>query len=338
MKLRVVDLFCGGGGLSRGLMDAGFDVVAAIDNWPVALEFYRENIPEHPALEADLSDFSTVVPIIERFKPDLLAGGPPCQDFSSAGKREEGNRANLTVSFAEVVSATRPQYFLMENVERARRSKVFTDAIKIFKKAGYGVTEAVLNASLCGVPQIRKRIFVFGELGGRDNALTSVYRGKQSDSPMTLRDYFGSDLGVDHYYRHPRSYARRAVFSVDEPSPTVRGVNRPVPQGYPGHSGDSAPLTPELRTLTTRERSMIQTFPKNWKLNGTKTGLEQVIGNAVPCNLAKFVGESILDYLANRVRYDDFLLGSEQLIMFEQRAKYRVESRRMNDKVLVESR
>ncbi len=323
MKLRAVDLFCGGGGLSKGLADAGFDVVAAFDNWPIAIDFYRDNISDHPVLHADISKHSEIVPCIESFKPDLIAGGPPCQDFSSAGNRSEGERANLTVSYARLIAEIQPKYFIMENVERARRSKAFSDAIRVFKTVGYGMTEAVLNAALCGVPQVRKRIFVFGELGGKDNALSSVYYEKQADHLMTVRDYFGDRLGIDHYYRHPRSYARRAVFSIDEPSPTVRGVNRPVPKGYPGHLGDSAPITPDLRNLTTKERSMIQTFPEDWVLNGTKTGLEQVIGNAVPCNLAKFVGESILQYLDNRTFYDECLSDRDQLIMFEQRAKYR---------------
>ena len=104
MKLRVVDLFCGGGGLSKGLMDAGLDVVAAFDNWPTALSFYRDNISGHPAIKADISNLSEMIPLVESFKPDLIAGGPPCQDFSSAGKRAEGDRANLTISYAELVA------------------------------------------------------------------------------------------------------------------------------------------------------------------------------------------------------------------------------------------
>lgn len=324
MKLKVVDLFCGGGGLSKGLADAGFDVVAAFDNWPIALSFYRDNIKDHPAIEADVSNLDEMIPLVESFGPDLIAGGPPCQDFSSAGKRDEGQRANLTVLYARLISVLCPKYFIMENVQRARKSMAFAEAIKIFKEAGYGISEAVLNAALCGVPQTRKRIIIFGELGGKDNALNSVYRENQANTPMTLRDYFGDSFGLEHYYRHPRSYARRGVFSIDEPSPTVRGVNRPVPSGYPGHSGDSTPISSDLRTLTTKERSLIQTFPKSWELNGTKTGLEQVIGNAVPCNLAKFVGECIIQYINNKTFYDNQHPSTEQLIMFEQRAKYRV--------------
>lgn len=324
MTLRVVDLFCGGGGLSKGLKDAGLDVVAAFDNWVPALCFYRENMPDHPAIQCDVSDLETIVPMVGKYSPDIIAGGPPCQDFSSAGKRNEGKRANLTVTFAQIVQQIKPAYFIMENVERAKRASAFAEAISIFKACGYGISQAVLNASLCGVPQNRKRMIVFGEMGGRDNALTGVYRRHQSQKPMTIRDYFGDSLGIEYYYRHPRSYARRAVFSIDEPSPTVRGVNRPVPDGYPGHPGDPVPVTSDLRPLTTRERSMIQTFPKDWKLNGTKSALEQVVGNAVPCQLAKFVGECVLEYLQNRTFYESERNVPVQLTLFEQRPVYEV--------------
>lgn len=321
MRLKTVDLFCGGGGLSKGLMDAGFDVIAAFDNWPAALAFYNANIKGHRAEQADISDINSMVERLKSMKADLIAGGPPCQDFSSAGKRDEGRRADLTVAYAKLVVRVKPKYFIMENVERARKADAFAEAIGIFKEAGYGITEAVLDASLCGVPQVRKRVFVFGEMGGKNNVLTAIYRNRQAYAPMTLRDYFGKKLAVEHYYRHPRSYARRAVFSVDEPSPTVRGVNRPIPKGYPGHPGDTIPISSRLRTLTTKERSMIQTFPENWILSGTKTDLEQVIGNAVPCNLARFVGESIIEYLKNPAVYE-ITEEEKQLIMFEQKARY----------------
>ena len=114
---------------------------------------------------------------------------------------------------------------------------------------------------------------------------------------MTLREFFGDELGIEFYYRHPRSYARRGIFSIDEPSPTVRGVNRPIPNGYPGHDGDAAPVnTPGLRPLTTKERSRIQTFPARWDLVGAKSDLEQIIGNAVPVNLGAFIGNALTEF------------------------------------------
>ncbi len=114
---------------------------------------------------------------------------------------------------------------------------------------------------------------------------------------MTLRDYFGDSLGVEDYYRHPRSYQRRAIFSIDEPSPTVRGVNRPVPPTYKNHPGDTAQISKDLRPLTTKERSMIQTFPENFIFEGTKADLEQMIGNAVPVKLAEYVAQCVLEYM-----------------------------------------
>lgn len=299
--LNTVDLFCGGGGLSLGLQKAGFNIVEAFDNWQPAIDFYKTNIKDHKITKLDLLDFAFVADYLNRIPNlDVIAGGPPCQDFSSAGKRDEnGGRASLTLSFAHIVASVKPKIFIMENVARAIKSKTFFEAMKIFKSAGYGITQSVLDASLCNVPQIRKRVFVIGFLNGQDDVLRPRYVAKFSKNAMTLRDYFGDSLGIDFYYRHPRSYARRGIFSIDEPSPTIRGVNRPLPAGYLGHKGDAAPASKKIRPLTTKERSMIQTFPDNWILKGNKSDLEQIIGNAVPVNLAKFVGECIISELNN---------------------------------------
>jgi len=114
---------------------------------------------------------------------------------------------------------------------------------------------------------------------------------------MTIRDYLGESLGIEYYYRHPRNYNRRGIFSIDEPSPTVRGVNRPLPSGYKKHAGDPPDVNLKTtRPLTTIERSYLQTFPESFKFHGTKTNLEQMIGNAVPVNLARFVAKGILEY------------------------------------------
>lgn len=93
---------------------------------------------------------------------------------------------------------------------------------------------------------------------------------------------------------------RRGIFSIYEPSPTIRGVNRPIPKGYKKHSGDPVDITDSLRPLTTIERSYIQTFPKNFIFSGSKTDLEQVIGNAVPVKLGEFVANCIIQYIDDR--------------------------------------
>jgi len=136
-----------------------------------------------------------------------------------------------------------------------------------------------------------------GELGGEDSAVTPYLEEKLADKPLSVHDYLGSKLGLEYYYRHPRNYNRRGVFSIYEPSPTVRGVNRPIPAGYIGHKNDACTITKELRPLTTVERSYIQTFPSNFIWEGNKTHLEQMIGNAVPVKLAEFVANAIKKYI-----------------------------------------
>lgn len=297
--MRVVDLFCGCGGLSLGFQKAGFDVVAAFDKWEAALNVYRLNFG-HPAEDMDLSNVQASSIIIDRLKPEMIIGGPPCQDFSSAGKRDEdGGRGDLTVHYAQIISRVRPKWFVMENVARITKTQKLVEAKAIFKEAGYGLSQHVLDASYCGVPQKRKRFFLIGKLREMDGFIEPFINSGLSAKPMTMRDYFGDTLGIEYYYRHPRSYVRRGIFSIDEPSPTVRGVNRPMPEGYMIHPNDPVKSKEGIRALTTEERSWIQTFPRNFHFEGSKTDLEQMIGNAVPVNLAKFVGEAINKYLAS---------------------------------------
>lgn len=296
--MKCVDLFCGCGGLSLGFGNAGIKILAAIDHWDKAIEVYQKNF-NHPCLQYDLTDEEGCLKIISKYQPDMIIGGPPCQDFSSAGKRDETQgRADLTYHFANIVSAHQPKWFVMENVERIKKSHILVEVTNQFINAGYGLSSVILDASFCQVPQARKRFFLIGQLGGLHNQLNAIYAKNMNAAPMTIRDYLGSDLGLEFYYRHPRNYNRRGVFSIDEPSPTVRGVNRPVPKGYKKHKGDpKQAILEEIRPLTTIERSYLQTFPKSFKFDGTKTNLEQMIGNAVPVNLATFVAEGILEFI-----------------------------------------
>lgn len=296
--MRVVDLFCGCGGLSLGFEKAGYDIVAAYDKWVAALKVYNENF-DHPAETLDLSDVQASSIIIDQKKPDMIIGGPPCQDFSSAGKRDEdGGRGDLTINYAQIISKVRPKWFVMENVARIVKTQKLTEAKEIFKKAGYGISQHILDASYCGVPQKRKRFFLIGKLHEMDGFMEPFIHSGLAARPMTLRDYFGDGLGIEYYYRHPRSYVRRGIFSIDEPSPTVRGVNRPMPDGYKIHANDPVKSKDGIRALTTLERSYIQTFPRTFKFIGNKTDVEQMIGNAVPVNLGTFVATAITKYLA----------------------------------------
>ncbi|MDJ0843330.1 MAG: DNA cytosine methyltransferase [Crocosphaera sp.] len=296
--MKVIDLFAGCGGLSLGFQNAGYTLLAAYDNWEPAVNVYRKNF-NHPIYQWDLSQYELYLEKLKSFNPDLIIGGPPCQDFSSAGKRDENlGRGDLTIAFSQIITQILPKVFVLENVSRFNKTNKYREAKTILKQAGYGITEKVLDASLCGVPQKRKRFFWIGIYQGKEDELISHLEKNLSQKSMTVRDYLGDQLEIEYYYRHPRSYKRRAIFSIDEPSPTIRGVNRPIPKTYQKHPGDVVSLSSQVRPLTTQERSYLQTFPNNFVWEGSKTNLEQMIGNAVPVKLAEYVANAILDYFS----------------------------------------
>ena len=295
MGLRCVDLFSGCGGMSLGFQNAGFEVVAAFDNWKPAVKVYEKNF-KHPIYCTDINS-DEARSLIASCAPEIIIGGPPCQDFSSAGHRnEKGGRAILSIKYSEIVADIRPLYFVMENVPQIRKSESIKLVRENFKKAGYGLSEIVLDASYCGVPQARKRFFMIGKLRAPDGFLDELLEKEKSDKRMTVHDYLGDSLGVEYYFRIPRSYNRRAIFSIYEPSVTVRGVDRPIPPNYKKHPKDPVDIGPEVRCLTPIERSYIQTFPKTFIFEGSKTDLNLMIGNAVPVNLASYVASAIKQY------------------------------------------
>jgi len=316
--MKVVDLFSGCGGMSLGFKNAGYTIAAAFENWLAAINVYKANF-DHPLFEQDLSRVDqNLLSMIEGYNPDIIIGGPPCQDFSSAGKRDESlGRADLTLSFATIVSELTPEWFVMENVQRISKSAILKEATALFQKSGYGLTPIVLDASYCGVPQARKRFFLIGHRYSQDDFLKPYLEKNLANTPLSVHGYLGDALGAQHYYRHPRSYKRRGIFSVHEPSPTIRGVNRPIPKGYKNHAGDTSSVNENLRPLTTLERSYIQTFPKDFIFTGTKTDLEQMIGNAVPVNLAKYVGQAIKEYCNDRVKRASSRKSYEAQLSFE---------------------
>ncbi|MDJ0568027.1 MAG: DNA cytosine methyltransferase [Pleurocapsa sp. MO_192.B19] len=322
--IKCVDLFSGCGGLSLGFEKAGFIVVAAYDNWQPAIDVYQENF-SHSIKKLDLTNEAKAVEDISFHNPELIMGGPPCQDFSSAGKRDISlGRADITYHFANIVCAIKPKWFVMENVEQIKKSHILQDIVFQFIEEGYGLSSVILDASYCGVPQARTRFFLVGHLGDKHNQLNGILSARLSDKPMTIREYLGDSLGIDFYYRHPRNYNRRGVFSIDEPSPTVRGVNRPIPSGYKLNKCDPEGVNlSEIRPLTTIERSYIQTFPKTFKFHGTKTNLEQMIGNAVPVELAKYLAESINIYSNNGAMKESMLFDLDEIFEMPNKALHR---------------
>ena len=294
--MRVIDLFSGCGGMSLGFQNAGFQIVAAYDNWQPAIDIYQRNF-QHPIFKKDLST-EDVVSELKGYSPDMIIGGPPCQDFSIAGKREfRGKRANLTLKYGHIVSEVRPQWFVMENVYNIEKSPIFEEVLAIFKSAGYGITKHVWDASYMGVPQMRRRYFVIGKLGEKDDFLLEKLLSGLSKERMTVGKYFeGKPFNAEFIYQHPRTYKRRAIFSADEPLSTIRSVNRPIPSNYVIHPADKTSDLSKVHVLTTKERSYIQTFPDSFEFVGVTSAIEQAIGNAVPVKMAEYVACAIKFY------------------------------------------
>ena len=205
-----------------------------------------------------------------------------------------GKRANLTIRFGEIVSQVKPVWVVFENVYNIERFPTLPHLKEILTDAGYGISTRVIDASLCGVPQKRKRFFLIGKLNAKNGFFDDAIVANMSNTPMTVRDYLGDVLHTQFYYMHPRSYNRRAVFSIDEPSATIRGINRPIPKNYKKHPADKTDISDGVRALTTRERGYLQTFPDTFLFPGAKTDVELAIGNAVPPALAKYIANSII--------------------------------------------
>jgi DNA (cytosine-5)-methyltransferase 1 len=298
--MRVADLFCGCGGLSSGFQSAGHDVVFAADTWSRARLVYDANF-DHASRRLDLSNVVEAAFAVSRESPEMIVGGPPCQDFSVAGTRTEGGRADLTVTFAEVVRTCLPLWFVMENVPAAASSGAWAIARRRLSTAGYGLSQLTLDASLYGVPQLRKRTFLIGRMAENDGFLGEDIEDQKADRALTVRDYLGDEFGVEFYYRHPRHWGRRAIYSIDEPAATVRSTNRPISPKYTAHPLDAAPIE-GTKPLNCFQRARLQTFLPDFAFDKSLAPVEvdMMVANAVPVRLAEVLADCIVDYGVKR--------------------------------------
>jgi len=170
--MNAVDLFAGAGGLSLGLIQAGIDVMLANEIEPDFAQTYRLNHPQTHLCEGDIAeiDFSKE---IERLglagQIDLVAGGPPCQGFSTVGKKELADpRNSLFQQFLRCVDELQPTLVLFENVAgfiSMYQGAVYNELIEEFTRRGYACDAKILNPVDFGLPQHRKRTIVLGSRG-----------------------------------------------------------------------------------------------------------------------------------------------------------------------------
>ena len=171
-KLTCLDLFCGAGGLSKGFLDAGYDVVLGVDYDDAALETFQKNHGSAKAMKLDLYDHSNIDLIVDYLQDkgidqlDVLVGGPPCQGFSYAGKMDINDKRNfLYLAMVKLTERLKPKAVLLENVLAMIEANGGVGAQRViddFGKIGYDMVPKVLFAPDYGIPQVRRRVFFVG--------------------------------------------------------------------------------------------------------------------------------------------------------------------------------
>jgi DNA (cytosine-5)-methyltransferase 1 len=176
-KGRCIDLFCGAGGLSLGLAQAGHRVLVASDFSKHMCESYQFNHPSTSVVQADIFNMQETDALVRRIEIemrgrtiDLLAGGPPCQGFSTAGKWSDSDiRNTLIFKTLGLISQLVPENILLENVPGIRwmkRGKLLETFLQKMRIQGYHTQMFLLKAEEYGVPQRRRRVFILGSRSG----------------------------------------------------------------------------------------------------------------------------------------------------------------------------
>lgn len=168
MKNKIIDLFCGCGGLSKGFEMAGFEIEVAVDMWKDAVVTYNHNHKNKVAICEDIHNLDNdfLEEIIEKGEVIGVIGGPPCQGYSTVGTRDVNDpRNHLYLEYCRIVEKVRPEFFVIENVKGLTTlsgGAFKNDIINRFQKLGYYVEYKILNAANYGVPQNRHRVFFVG--------------------------------------------------------------------------------------------------------------------------------------------------------------------------------
>lgn len=168
-KFTVIDLFSGAGGLSKGFLDAGFEVILGVDNDKAALSTFELNHNGAKALSLDLSEpkaFTEIEQIIGSKTLDVIVAGPPCQGFSLSGPRNfDDERNKLYLAVIKTVETFKPKVFVIENVPGMAtlyKGEIKNEILRRFEKLGYNIDCKILCAADYGVPQVRKRLIFMG--------------------------------------------------------------------------------------------------------------------------------------------------------------------------------
>lgn len=331
--MRSVDLFCGAGGLTHGLRQAGWDTAAAVEFDAAACLTYSRNFPEVHLIPGDIRavDFSEFA-----YEVDLVAGGPPCQPFSVAGnQRAHDDPRDCIPAFVRAVSEMAPPAFMMENVAglASRRHALYLEfVLRQLADLGYFVERQIVDAADYGAPQHRRRLII---VGMRESAFIFP---EPTHGPGRATPHMSAAMALegapeDEPNRAKITYAKRPVM---RPSPfagmLVNGGGRPIDlsqpsQTIPASAGGNrthivdvhgelskyheylvaggSPLqgiVPGVRRLTVRESARLQCFPDEFEFVGPQSSRYRQVGNAVPPVLGRIMGEALRDQLHRKTR------------------------------------
>lgn len=305
-----VDLFCGAGGLTLGFQQAGYNPLASVEINPVASDTHRNNFPDCHHFCGDISEFDPRSWLQGETTIHLVVGGPPCQGFSVAGKRNPDDPRNrLFYEFVRIVRQLRPWYVVMENVPGILTMKggAVKEAIfEAFAEAGYPeMSVAVLEAADYGVAQIRPRaIFVANRLG-LDNpypvAQFTPDRYRPIESAIMDLPAYEAIPSINHEWtRHSTAYMERLA-QVPPGGSLYATYADAFKRQYPGlpsmtikenHGGTH--IHPHLnRVISAREMARLQSFPDSFLFSGPMKKAMWQIGNAVPPKLGESIGRAL---------------------------------------------
>lgn len=321
-----IELFAGCGGLSTGFLDAGLNIAAGFELDARAVDAYNYN-HEYRGSRGFVADLNVAsgAELLERAglkRADFIIGGPPCQPFSIAGKRQGKRdiRADLIGHFIRIVDELEPAALMLENVPNLASidNGEFLGSVKAELRAlGYAVDHTVMSAADFGVPQNRKRLVVFGLKGKKDVKFPTATHGTDEQpfvsSASAIDDLpDAAEFGETGIYNHePTEHSADMVARLSTLAPGKRERGSFHDRLHPERpsftlragSGNFSPLRPvhykHHRVITVRESARLQGFSDDFRWPDRIPRLQQYrqVGNAVPPPMGRAFAECLADQM-----------------------------------------
>ncbi|MDK2808803.1 MAG: (cytosine-5)-methyltransferase 1 [Clostridiales bacterium] len=324
-----VELFAGAGGLALGLEMAGFHAKGLVEIDKFAADTLRENRPGWNVIEEDIirvAEKGIRNYLEEGIEIDFVSGGYPCQAFSYAGHKLglEDVRGTMFFYFAKIVADLNPKVFLAENVKGLTthdNGKTLQTMIDIYESMGYEVSWHIVKANDYGVAQKRERVIIIGIRKDykipyrlpKPYAYKPVLKDVLKDVPSSLGEKYPEKkkkvldlVPAGGYWRDlpetiAKEYMGKSYYSGGGRTGMARRISWEEPcltlTCSPQQKQTERCHPEETRPFTVREYARIQSFPDEWQFSGSMRQQYKQIGNAVPVELARAVGLSIIDVL-----------------------------------------